>query len=518
MYFFNKLIAGAATLALMAGAGIYMAPSAFASDCLLDTNKNGNADSNIDTTGGANSFGSGSRVACGRLATAQGHFSTALGYSSSSAGERSTAVGGASSATGGSSTALGYLASTTGNASVALGRSANAAGTQSVAIGYFANAPESSSIAIGHVATATASGAVALGDFAQATHVATTALGTNSRAEGEDSTALGYSAYAEGYGSTALGRDSNPEGSLSIAVGLGARAQGAGSTAVGALTNHAGPAGDHSIALGEYSNSHGTNAIAIGADKDVNQLGADARGNGSIVIGADASDANFDGAIVIGESVVAAEMGQVILKSADTFTIMGNGDVGMGTSAPLGSLDINSGLTDTTLLLSNDAAIWEIKSDVGSGKMTFTNKTTGNIPFKFSPDAVGGLLRVGIVANDQVDVKGNLVASGTLTTGGPTCGGGCDAVFDANYDLPSIQDHAKQMFADKHLPAIGPTKPHAPVNLSEQYGNLLNELEKAHIYIAKLDTDKQSLQQETAELRTEINAMKALMEKFVSED
>jgi hypothetical protein len=36
------------------------------------------------------------------------------------------------------------------------------------------------------------------------------------------------------------------------------------------------------------------------------------------------------------------------------------------------------------------------------------------------------------------------------------------------------------------LPAVGPNLPHAPVNLSEKTGGILNELEKAHLYIEEL--------------------------------
>jgi len=95
-----------------------------------------------------------------------------------------------------------------------------------------------------------------------------------------------------------------------------------------------------------------------------------------------------------------------------------------------------------------------------------------------------------------------------VTTGGPTCGGGCDAVFDADYDLPTIEEHAEAMFANKHLPEIGPTIPLAPINLSEQYGRMLNELEKAHIYIAQLNQlrveEKQAMQAEMAQMKQQI--------------
>jgi hypothetical protein len=103
---------------------------------------------------------------------------------------------------------------------------------------------------------------------------------------------------------------------------------------------------------------------------------------------------------------------------------------------------------------------------------------------------------------------GNLTISGTLTTGGPTCSTGCDAVFDAEYALPSIEDHAAEMWAKKHLPNVGPTLPHRPVNLSEQYGRVLNELETAHIYIDQLHRRLEGQDAGIAQLRAEIDLLK----------
>ena len=50
------------------------------------------------------------------------------------------------------------------------------------------------------------------------------------------------------------------------------------------------------------------------------------------------------------------------------------------------------------------------------------------------------------------------------------------------------------MFADRHLPAVGPTSPDEDINLTEHMGNVLNELEKAHIYIAQLNEQNKDLQ------------------------
>ena len=60
-------------------------------------------------------------------------------------------------------------------------------------------------------------------------------------------------------------------------------------------------------------------------------------------------------------------------------------------------------------------------------------------------------------------------------------------MFDADYDLPSIAEQREMMFANRHLPNVGPTPETGPMNLSAKVGGMLNELEKAHIYIGQLE-------------------------------
>ncbi len=486
-----KLISSAGAIALIAGAGIAMAPSAQAWDCLLDTNNDGNADSNVDTDAGADSGGINTRLACGDDATA-GSEATALGGFASATGVNSTALGRSATAAGTASTALGAFSSAAGGNSTVLGVSASAAGDVSIALGVNANAAGSGSAALGHSSSAAGLSSTALGAAASAAAGNSTAVGNLANAAGSSSTALGYSASTAGDQSTALGNS--------------ASAIGNHSTALGYFANFAGVSGDNSTALGSLATARGLNAIAIGADTDdVDFVGADAQGNDSIVIGSESSDAGFDRVVVLGKGAAATEADLVILKDASTFTILGNGNMGLGTAAPMGDLDINSGVDDTLLLLTNDIAQWAIKSNAANGKLTIGNNITGTKPFKFGPNAIGNLLQVGIVATDQVDIKGDLVLVGTLTTGGPTCGGGCDAVFGADYDMPSIEEHAAQMYANSYLPEVGPTVPYAPMNISEKVGDILNELEKAHIYIAQM---QESHKAEKQAMRTELDQMK----------
>jgi hypothetical protein len=82
---------------------------------------------------------------------------------------------------------------------------------------------------------------------------------------------------------------------------------------------------------------------------------------------------------------------------------------------------------------------------------------------------------------------GQLTLGGKIITSGGSCGGGCDMTFvEPEKRVKSIEEHAKFMWENSHLPAVGPTKENAPINLSEKTGGMLHELEVAHIYIEQL--------------------------------
>ncbi|SFE41356.1 hypothetical protein [Roseivivax sediminis] len=178
--------------------------------------------------------------------------------------------------------------------------------------------------------------------------------------------------------------------------------------------------------------------------------------------------------------------------------VASDGEIGMGTTTPGGALHVNAGGNHADLLLqqTTNNTTWTIRNNEDTGRLTFSAGAT--TPFKFSPTAAENLFRVGITADNEVDVNGNLDVSGTVTTGGPTCGSGCDAVFDAEYELPSIADHHAEMFALGYLPNVGPTEPYAPFNVSEKIGGMLNELEHAHIYISELNARISELEDKLA--------------------
>ncbi|MDF1668571.1 MAG: hypothetical protein P1U83_03060, partial [Roseovarius sp.] len=130
-----------------------------------------------------------------------------------------------------------------------------------------------------------------------------------------------------------------------------------------------------------------------------------------------------------------------------------------------------------------------MKSNGGS-YFTVSNTTSGRDWFFTHENAAQGRFIITSSTNPADGLflapGGDMTIGGTLTTGGGTCGGGCDAVFSDEYDLPSIAEHADAMWSLGHLPNIGQTLENQPINVSDKLGRMLNELEHAHIYIDQL--------------------------------
>ena len=180
------------------------------------------------------------------------------------------------------------------------------------------------------------------------------------------------------------------------------------------------------------------------------------------------------------------------------------GQVGLGTQSPDAPLELSSLEAFNFFRISAEGA-----------------SVNQNVDIVFTQGPLGtGQLRYNIVeAADTpqipemtLDADGNMVLTGTLTTTGPTCAGGCDRVFDASYPLPSIAEHAAQMFDLGRLPAIGATVPHAPVNLTERQGNIINSLEHAHIYIGQLHDAAEQDRGKIAQLEAAQTALLARLE------
>ncbi len=190
--------------------------------------------------------------------------------------------------------------------------------------------------------------------------------------------------------------------------------------------------------------------------------------------------------------------------------VAADGDIGMGTESPDSALHVyqgdltieqtGAGIASKIIFVTASTA-WEIKQNGNTGRLTFSNQGFAGAPFKFQPGAVDNLFRVGVVALDTVDINGDLVINGSNITP--------DYVFDSGYALESIEEHASLMWQNKHLPALpgAAADEENGVNVvSHQFG-VLEELEKAHIYIDQLHQRLKAMENEQEQLRQAVDLL-----------
>jgi hypothetical protein len=108
----------------------------------------------------------------------------------------------------------------------------------------------------------------------------------------------------------------------------------------------------------------------------------------------------------------------------------------------------------------------------------------------------------------KLNADGDMQIDGTLTTAG-SCSVGCDAVFEADYPLPSIEDHLAETLALGHLPNVGPTRHGEPWDMTDKMGRVLNELEHAHLYIGQLHAQNSAQAAQIAALSARLDAIEA---------
>lgn len=223
-----------------------------------------------------------------------------------------------------------------------------------------------------------------------------------------------------------------------------------------------------------------------------------------------ANEANF----FIRDATNGSQLPFRIAPGADTnsISISNTNNVGMGIQTAAASLHVRR--TDGTAKLfveeaSNTTAARTMAQFKNKGitQIALTNtdgvEHTWNIQNRGAPDnndfrITNGAATGAAGAELVLSQTGDLIIKGSITTGGGTCGGGCDLVFEADYDLPSIADHNQEMWANKYLPNVGPTKENAPINVSDKLGRMLNELEHAHIYIGQLHARLEALEAKAA--------------------
>jgi len=232
--------------------------------------------------------------------------------------------------------------------------------------------------------------------------------------------------------------------------------------------------------------------------------------------------------------------------------IAASGNVGIGSQAPGFKLQVDTatptgtagntiadGLTIRTnpsingvqLMHGISTAFMAINPEaVGSGSLGIGTK--GNFPVHFyansgltagAPSSTG--IRMSILGNGNVGI-GTTNPLGRLDVNGSIFQRGvqlfADYVFEPTHTLESIEEHSAFMWENKHLPAVGARtvdeNGQEVVELGARMRGMLEEIEKAHIYIEQLngrvaekDAQLTKLEKLNAELIERLTRIEALL-------
>jgi hypothetical protein len=180
-----------------------------------------------------------------------------------------------------------------------------------------------------------------------------------------------------------------------------------------------------------------------------------------------------------------------------------NKRVGIGTTSPTGTLHVDGEIasdeehgSDITLK-AQDAGVPVPGTDLDGGNIILT---PGNGAGQGSPGGVGIFTDTPLGA---LDVNGAIYQRGVLLY--------ADYVFSPDYELESIEEHAEFMWKNKHLRAVPKAKVDNQGNEIIEIGShrkgILEELEKAHIYIDQLHQHIKTLEERLGKLEARLDEL-----------
>jgi hypothetical protein len=185
-----------------------------------------------------------------------------------------------------------------------------------------------------------------------------------------------------------------------------------------------------------------------------------------------------------------------------------NGRVGLGDSSPDAPLDVRGttstiGTGNAALKLVNTGGPVALQLDALDNGVFWNFGVPSDDLFRISRSGTGAA-ELEMTSDGDLTIRGDLTVSGTCT--------GCDGMFQPDYAVESLEEHATFMWENSFLPDVGPTPDgHTQIQVFKKTAGMLKELEKAHIYIAPLNDNITEKDAEVADLRERLARLERLL-------
>ena len=224
--------------------------------------------------------------------------------------------------------------------------------------------------------------------------------------------------------------------------------------------------------------------------------------------------------------------------ASNTLVLDNEERVGIGTSAPAERLHVLFNVNENVLAAvennnTGTAAAGVVRAQSDTATINFQAHGSGRTLTRFGETlggwgellhASGNGLIVGTLGSQPLILGANNTNVLELTPTGQVLhlGGQVhpDYVFEPDFQLESIEEHAAYMWENKHLPAVGPGRyaedGRAIYELGESRAGMLEELEKAHIYIDQLHQTIQALKTDAGAKDEALEALEARLARLES--
>ena len=182
--------------------------------------------------------------------------------------------------------------------------------------------------------------------------------------------------------------------------------------------------------------------------------------------------------------------------------------MGLGDEAPDAPLHVQGtastiGVGNAALKLVNTGGAVAMSLDASDNGVFWNFGVPNDDLFRISRSGTGGA-ELELTSDGNLTLRGDLTVSGTCT--------GCDGMFQPEYPVESLEEHAAFMWENSFLPAVGPTPDgDTKIQVFQKTAGMLQELEKAHIYIAQLNDSIKERDAEVSDLRERLARLEALL-------